>query len=273
VHHRFPAILATGACLVATAAPAAVITFDDLALAPDSYFKPGVTTTFESGGATFHHDAPFGDCCWFGFTYSNRTDVVTPGFLNDGSAITGDGAGPGQDNYAVSTSDGALLEFDIAQSLAGAFFTNTTYTYLAVRDGNDGNVPPFVGGPFGPGDFLTLTVTGYDAGDAVTGSVDVALADGTAILDQWTWVDLASLGLVKSLRFSYTGSDNGPFGLNTPAYFAMDNLTTVPVPGAAWLLASGLLAIRRRRSSGSGFSRDPENGRAGRRSYGRGTFR
>jgi len=247
VHRRFPAVLGLWGCLVATAAPAAVITFDDLALAPDSYFKPGITTTFASGGATFRHEAPFGECCWSGFTYSSRTDTSTPGYGNDGSAIPGDGAGPGQDNYAVSNADGALLSFSSEQSLAGAFFTNTTYTYLAVRDGNDGNVPAFVSGPFGPGDFLTLTVTGYDAGDAVTGSVDVALADGTAILDQWTWVDLASLGLVKSLRFSYTGSDNGPFGLNTPAYFAMDNLTTVPVPGAAWLLASGLLAIRRRR--------------------------
>jgi hypothetical protein len=247
---------------MAARAPAAVITFDDLSLAPDTYFRPALTTTFTSGGATFHHDAPFGTCCWFGFTYSNRTDVTTPGYLNDGSAIAGDGIGPGQDNYAMSTADGALLEFATAESLVGAYFTNATYTYLAVRDGNDGNSPPFVSGPFGPGDFLTLTVTGYDIADAVTGSLDIALADGTDILDQWTWVDLASLGLVKSLRFSYSGSDMGPFGLNTPAYFAMDNLTTVPVPGAAWLLASGLLAIARRRRRGSGFSRDPENGRA-----------
>lgn len=241
------------ACLAATGASAAVITFDDLALAPDSQFRASSSTTFTSGGATFYYDAPFGPCCWSGFTYSSRTDVTTPGFLNDGSAITGDGVGAGQDNYAVSNADGARLEFASEQSLAGAYFTNTTYAFLAMRDGNDGNTPPFVSGPFGPGDFLTLTVTGYDAANAAVGSLDIALAAGTSILDSWTYVDLASLGLVKSLGFRYASSDMGPFGVNTPSYFAMDNLTTVPVPAAAWLLASGLLAMAGlgRRTGGS----------------------
>jgi hypothetical protein len=33
--------------------------------------------------------------------------------------------------------------------------------------------------------------------------------------------------------------------MNTPAYFAMDNLTTsaVPVPAAVWLLGSGLIGL------------------------------
>jgi len=235
--------LAVAACLAATGAGADVITFDDLALAPDTRFTASSSTTFTSGGATFFYDAPFGPCCWSGFTYSNRTDVTTPGFLNDGSAITGDGVGAGQDNYAVSNADGARLEFAGELSLAGAYFTNATYSYLAMRDGDDGNTPPFVSGPFGPGDFLTLTVTGYDAANAATGSLDVALAAGTSILDAWTWVDLASLGLVKSLGFTYASSDMGPFGVNTPSYFAMDDLTTIPVPAAAWLLASALLTL------------------------------
>lgn len=240
------------AALLTPPATAAIITFDDLGLAPDSYFRTGASTTFTSGNATFTYDAPWGDCCWSGFTYSNKTDTTTPGYLNEGSAYTGDGVGTGQDNYAVAFGDGARLEFDTAQDLAGAYFTNTTYVYLAMRDGNDGNSPPFVKGPFGSDDFFTLTVTGFDDAYNPTGTLDIALADGTHILDQWLFVDLAALGTVKGLTFSFASSDNGPWGSNTPAYFAMDNLTTVPVPASVWLLGSafGLLGAGRMRGRG-----------------------
>lgn len=232
--------LALGIILVSPALSAAVISFDDLTLAPDSYFRTGSSTTFTSGGATFYYETPFGDCCWSGFTYSNRTDTTTPGYLNDGSAITGDGVGPGQDNYAVAFGDGARLEFSSAQTVLGGYFTNTTYTFLAMRDGNDGNTTPFVKGPFGPADYFTLTVLGLDDADGVVGSLDIALAAGTDILDAWTWADLSTLGAVRSLEFFFSSSDMGAFGVNTPTYFAMDNLTVVPVPGAIWLLGSGL---------------------------------
>jgi len=45
------------------------------------------------------------------------------------------------------------------------------------------------------------------------------------ILDGWTWVDLSSLGsAVKTLEFALSSSDTGMWGMNTPAYFALDNL-------------------------------------------------
>jgi hypothetical protein len=250
----------SGAVLIAALAlqpvVAATIDFDDLSLAPDTYFRTGASTSFTSGGATFYYDAPYGDCCWSGFTYSSKTDTVTPGYLNDGSAITGDGAGAGQDNYAIGNADGARLEFDTAQALAGAYFSNTTYAYLAMRDGNDGNSPAFVKGPFGEDDFFTLTVTGLDAGNAPVASLDIALADGTDILSDWLFVDLSGLGTVKALQFSFASSDSGAWGVNTPTYFAMDSLTTVPIPATVWLLGSavGMLGartrVRRKRRNG-----------------------
>ncbi len=245
--------VAVASTLWLSTASATVITFDDLSLAPDDWFDPDVTTTFVSGGATFFHDAPFGPCCWSGFTYSNRGDTATPGFLNDSSAITGTGAGEGQDIYAIGQGDGARLEFAAPIALRGALFTNTTYAYLAMRDGNDGNQPAFVKGPFGDGDFFTLTVTGRDAADQATGSVDIPLAVGSVILSDWTWFDLSALGVVQGLTFSFSSSDTGIFGVNTPAYFALDNLTAVPAPAAVWLLATGLagfgLVVRRDRAA------------------------
>lgn len=242
---RRRAALGVAATLLAGTASAAVIDFDDLSLSANSHFRNASSTTFTSHGATFYYDAPFGDCCWSGFTYSNRTDTSTPGFANDGSAITGDGAGAGQDNYGIGQADGAHLEFATPQTLVGAYFTNTTYAFLAMRDGDDGNSPPFVKGPFGPGDFFTLHVKGRDAGQNLTGALDIALADGANILHEWTWVDLSALGTVKSLEFSFSSSDTGPFGVDTPSYFAIDDLTAVPGPASGWLLLSGFALLPR----------------------------
>ena len=37
-------------------------------------------------------------------------------------------------------------------------------------------------------------------------------------------MDLSSLGLVKTIEFSVASSDTGDYGINTPTYFAMDNI-------------------------------------------------
>lgn len=249
-------VTATLTCL-SPAHAALVSTFDDLPLAPNSVFAPGSSTLFTSGSASFQHvfDDFGGGCCAGGWTYSNRTDVTTAGFLNAGSAIPGSGV-DGSANYGVAYlgDDRTRVSFAAPSLLSGGYFTNTTYTYLAVKDGNDG--AGFVKGPFsdtgfnGGPDFLRLTITGRDASDAVTGSVDFLLANGDDVVADWTWVDLQSLGLVSALSFSMASSDSGAFGINTPAYFALDDLTLsaspvpVPVPaGALWLMGSALGAL------------------------------
>jgi hypothetical protein len=75
-----------------------------------------------------------------------------------------------------------------------------------------------------------LTITGKDEAGAETDSVDFMLADGTEIVDSWTWVDLSSLGEVKSIVFSLSSSDTGPFGMNTPSYFAIDGINDPEQP-------------------------------------------
>ncbi len=236
--------------MAVSAAQAAVIDFEDKVLAPDSSFNTNETVTWTSGGAGFVYNYNF-DCCWSGFTYSNRTDTTTPGFLNDQSAITGDGVGAGQDNYAVgyATSFGpTTVDFGGKRTVQGSFFTNTTYTYLAVANGDDGNDPAFVKGPFGDGDFLKLIVNGLGSNGEIISSLEVLLADGADVVDSWEWTDLSGLGEVYGLSFAMDSSDVGQFGINTPTYFAMDNLTIVPVPAAVWMFASalGLLGFRRK---------------------------
>ncbi len=232
------------------AAQAAVIDFDDNVLAPDSYFDPPdpqSITVWSSGGVNFDYgwNDTF-DCCWSGFTYSSKTDTTTAGFLNDRSAITGDGVGVGPNNYAVgfTGNGGAQLDFGSASTVLGGYFTNVTYAYLAMANGDDGNTHPFVKGPFDEDDWFKVIVTGLDAGGNALGSLDFLLADGASVIDSWTWFDLSGLGEVYGLSFSLDSSDQeGGFGMNTPAYFAMDSMSVVPVPAAVWLFVSGLALL------------------------------
>src|SRR5262249_30519839 len=92
------------------------------------------------------------------------------------------------------------------------------------------------GGPDGTDpDYFLLTIYGLDAAGNPTGSVDFLLADYTFqdpnlnyIISAWTTVDLTPLGNAVLLQFNLISSDIGPFGMNTPSYFALDNLVVTP---------------------------------------------
>ncbi len=256
---------------------AATIDFEDLnAPNEQSYAGPGggsywsglvpptdssIQSQFTSHGAHFTNINT--ECCggatfWNGFAYSRTSDVTTAGFGNEFSAFAGGGAG-GSATYGVAfagASDAPRIDFDAPTMLASAMLTNTTYAALSMRDG-DSFAKQFGGVSGTDPDFLRLTITGRNSSNDVTGTVEFFLADFRSddsaqdyILDQWTQVQLASLGAVSALEFSLTSSDIGPFGPNTPLYFALDDLQPVPLPGGVWMLAPalGLLLARRRRA-------------------------
>jgi hypothetical protein len=236
------------------AAATAVSGFDDLTLAPDSFLignpqpAPGGTTTFSSGFASYDHvatDFGFGFTAWTGWAYSNVVDATTPGFGNQYASRAGGGAN-GSSNYVVGYAfEPIATAFAAPTALAGAYFSNTTYTALSIIDG-DAFTEPF---SLADDDYFDLTIQGVLNG-MVTGSLRVSLADyrgaTPVVVADWLWVDLGLLGTVDGLRFSLASSDTGPFGINTPSYFAMDELTAVPVPAALWLAASALLPLTAR---------------------------
>ncbi len=258
----FPLVagLALPGLMASASAGAAVSTFDDLTLAPESYFFPEITTTFTSGGAGFNHDfedVGFPGCCWSGWTYSNQTDNTTAGFTNQYAAVTGGGV-DGSANYGLAYLGVPTVTFATPSVVSGGWFTNTTYAALSMRDG-DSFAKKFGGVTGDDPDFLRLTIIGKDAGGATTGSVDFYLADFRSadnslddIVSDWRFVDLSGLGVVSGLAFELASSDNGPFGINTPGYFAMDSLAAnaVPEPAMPLLLLGGLAAaviVRQRR--------------------------
>jgi hypothetical protein len=246
----------TALTIVVTAAAAFAVTadFEDLGLAPGQFYNGSDGAgQFVSNGFTFdnNYNASFGS--WDGFAASATTDITTPGFTNQYSAIAGGGLG-GSETYGVgyyptfyNAPPRIDLPGDLAHTMRGMYVTNTTYTYLTLRDGD------MFTQPFGEDDLFTLTVWGLDAaGDRTGASVEAILADGRDILDDWTWVNLAPLGHVYGLEFSMDSTDTGQFGINTPTYFAVDNVAAVPEPVTLIGLTAGLggLAgyIRRRRA-------------------------
>ncbi|QDV27908.1 DUF4465 domain-containing protein [Aureliella helgolandensis] len=200
---------------------------------------------------------------WTGWAYSNVQNNLTPGFTNQYASFPGSGAG-GSSNYAIAFAfpgDITYMNIDAGMEIAGLDISNTTYSYLALRDGVYGS-KPFGGNTGNDPDLFTVTLSGYDAAGATgnqIGSVDFNLADFRAannsldyIVDAWTTLDLSALASARSIALSFTSTDAGQFGINTPTYVAIDNirLTAVPEPNSLALLslASWAMCARRRRS-------------------------
>jgi hypothetical protein len=234
--------------LLCTPACAAFATFEDLSLASESYYNGSDGAGgFISGDAWFSNGYNSSWGSWDGWAYSNMTDTTTPGYTNQFSAITGGGAG-GSANYGVAYDAGAYGSASpptvslgastgdyYNNTIAGAYFTNITYAYLSMRDG-DSYVTAF-----DSGDYQMMTITGIDVdGNYTSNTIEFYLADFTSddwyIVDQWTWVDMTGLGDIIGFQIVFSGSQVD----YVPAYAAMD---TVPVPAAVWLLGSGVLCL------------------------------
>lgn len=215
-----------------------VATFDDLYLEPESYWNGSDESGgFISGPAYFFNSYNPNWLSWGGWSYSNISDNITPGWGNQYSAITGAGrSSESGSNYGISyasPSAGIVFKDGSAHEVSGFYVTNTTYTTMSIKHGDDFS-KKFGGEGGADQDWLKLTVIGYIQGDSAS-SATFYLADYRGdnpeddyIVENWEWFDLAGLGKVDSLAFSMSSTDNGDWGMNTPSYFAMDNLTVVP---------------------------------------------
>ena len=171
---------------------------------------------------------------WLGWAISASIDVTTPGYTNDLSAITGGGV-DGSVAYAVSYAPAeSKINFTgdaLGEQVEGVYITNSTYAYLSMQDG-DGFAKKFGGETGNDPDYFLLQIQAYQDGQLQEDKVEFYLADyrfednsQDYIVDEWTYVDLTSLGNADSLRFSLSSTDVGGYGMNTPAYFCIDNLT------------------------------------------------
>jgi hypothetical protein len=248
---------------------AAVIDFGDLSLAASSYHNGGPVTNsagWSSGGATFSNtftDFGGGFSAWAGFAYSNTTDTTTPGFGNQYSAYSLTTPNSGVYGVAYHSAYDAPPAVTFADPVApqSVRLTNNAYAALEMLQGS-GFAKKFGGVTGDDPDWFAVTFTGYDSDGFGTGTVIVYLADyrfadnaSDYVVSDWTTFDLSGLGSgVKTIVLSLASSDVGAFGINTPTYVALDDLTYVAVPepaAAATLAGLGALSVvvsRRRRA-------------------------
>ena len=199
---------------------------------------------------------------WSGWSYSKDIDALTSGFINQYSAIAGGGAN-GSASYGVAFGN-TNFTFDSPFDFTGRGIeiTNTTYVHNAIRDGDQfsrrfGDDSSTSAVETSVPDLFSLAIEGFNLGNS-TGVIDFALADyrfsddgADFIIDDWTFVDLSALGVVDALGFTFSSTDSGAFGINTPQYFAIDNIGIVPELKASTLflgLAALLSTLGRRRS-------------------------
>lgn len=243
-------------------AAAVVIDFEGLPVPSSGSFNgdpgtlvPGqsVSTPWTAGGVAFSNtfgidsyggfDYPY----WYGFAYSNVVNTTDPAFTNQYASYPG--GGYQSSSYAVPhTEDNAYrpaVTLPVPTTVSGFRIANTTYSALTMKNGDQYGFSA----PLPPGGWFATTAIGR-LGATTTGSATWYLADlrGTSppgIIGTWDWFDLSSLGIVDRIEFEFSGSDMGPFGLNTPRYFAMDDLTvaTVPEPIASVLAAAAAIAV------------------------------
>lgn len=96
--------------------------------------------------------------------------------------------------------------------------TNAAYTLNSMKNGDA------YAKKFEYSDYLYLYITGYKAGKEIN-SIKIALAENGTMLEKWGTADLRSFGLVDEIRFRMDSSDKGEWGINTPTYFCLDNLS------------------------------------------------
>ncbi len=210
-----------------------VVDFEEFDIPSESFLNgDDGSGGFSSGDVFLNNSYNSEFLSWSGWAISNTSDVTTPGFTNQYSAITGSGYG-GSGNYAVTFAfdNNMVLQGDAAgQPVSGMYITNSTYAYLSMLDG-DAFSKKFGGVTGDDPDFFLLNIAAFRDGNLTTESVDFYLADfrnednsQDYIVNEWTWVDLTSLGNVDSLAFTLTSTDVGQFGMNTPAYFCVDHI-------------------------------------------------
>ncbi len=211
-------------------------TFDNLALPQADTFDNGANGLggFSHVNRSFPKEFDTAWGTWSGWALSNMRNGSTAGFENQYSAKPGHGLSY-TSNYAVGYGN-AYIKLDPPNVLSGAYFTNNAYAYFDMKEGSAFS-KKFGRDSGNDSDYFKLIVQCYLKGELIT-TAELYLADfrdaddsKDYILDDWKYLDFnndaRSDVMTDSVAFSFESSDNGDWGMNTPAYFCMDDFNAL----------------------------------------------
>lgn len=218
-----------------------VADFESFSLPANSFYKDTNSVDFQTTNAIFQYDwdKSFGGFWSKGFSYTNKNDSTNGGFTNLYNCIAYKGYN--NSNYYLSAQANGIIKLKTPShnTVDGFYVTNSTYAYKSMKNG-DSFAKKFGGVSGNDPDFFKITVKGFLGGTMKSDSVEYYLADFRFsnnafdyILRTWQWVNCSSLGVVDSIQFFMYSSDNSSWGMNTPAFFCLDNFTTSQGVGIA----------------------------------------
>ncbi|MEO6833725.1 MAG: DUF4465 domain-containing protein [Chitinophagaceae bacterium] len=200
-----------------------------------NYSQPGVDVGIDEANVHYPcvYDTAFGGLWVSGFAFSNMTDTLTKGFKNQYSAKYKRAVDTLPIQYMVANGQHNYVKTLAKGQITSLWVTNTTYAYYSMYDG-DAFAKKF-GGPSGNDpDWFKLTIRGYDTkGVYPSDSTEFYLADfrfadnsKDYIIHDWTPINVPFKynQSLDSVTFNLSSSDTGMFGINTPLYFALDNV-------------------------------------------------
>jgi hypothetical protein len=210
------------------------VDFENLTPGTLSYWNGADGTgEFISAGVSFRNNYSVAYGSWDGFVYSQKADISAPGYDNQYSVFDGANKTNKFSIYYPPFGGDAFASFPATKEyqVKSISICNSTYTALTMKNGDPSFAKKFGGTSGNDKDWFKMTVIGFNAaGDSVK-SVDFFLADyrfddntKDYIINKWTTVDLSSLGKINKITFRFKSTDNGTWGMNTPAYVCLDNL-------------------------------------------------
>lgn len=221
-------LLSAGLLMTAFAAMAqspATATFEDLNLPAESVWDGSDgTMMFKSGDFLFINNYTDwgGYASWDGFAYASLTSTQYATFDDQYNSCVGHGVN-GSATYAVAYysaymgSEPTVMEAEGRTfTPTGCYVTNNAYAYQSMLNGDAYSKQ------FDDSDWFLLTAKGWLEGEEVS-QADFYLAREGYIINDWQWFDLSTLGQVDLITFVLSSSDTGTWGMNTPAYFCLDN--------------------------------------------------
>lgn len=169
------------------------------------------------------------------FSYNNQMSVYNTS-STDGANVRAGHSGNNfavvygyQDSYNSKWMDKPSFTLDDSYYLCGLWYCNSSYVYGVMENGNKfGNIG-VAGTMAGTKGYFEVILECYDESGKLIDTKTQLLADYRTGKPQvtpvttWTYWPI-NVENVKTVKFNFTGSDTGAYGLNTPAYLCIDDI-------------------------------------------------
>lgn len=169
------------------------------------------------------------------YSYNNQMSVYNTASA-DGENINAGHSGSNfgvvygyKDSYNSQWMDKPSFTLDAPYTLSGLWYCNSSYVYGVMENGNKfGNIG-VAGSMSGTNGYFEVILECYDNAGKLIATKTKLLADyrigNTQVTPVTTWTYWPiNVENVKTVKFNFTGSDTGAYGLNTPAYICIDDI-------------------------------------------------